>query len=230
MSDRLHQEIIHEFLSHVKEKEFPCIAAHEALSKNTLQCFVAEHMACPNDDRSILKFIYRFIDEFRQSGKGFHSAAVIFGGPLEITEDVFENLLWKRLQALSDLDALQYPYDPRVDADVNSPNFSFSLKSEAFYVIGMQSASSRKARRFKYPALIFNPHAQFEKLRENNQYAKMQHIVRNRDEQYSGSVNPMLSDFGEISEVFQYSGKIYSKEWKCPLNPRHAIIKHHPST
>lgn len=230
MNDKIHQEIIHEFLTHVKEKEFPCVAAHEALTKNTLRCFVAEHMACPKDDYSILQFVYHFIDEFRKNSKGFHSAAVIFSGPPEINEDLFDNLLWKRLQSLSDLDALQYPYDPRVDADVNSPNFSFSLKSEAFYVIGMFSESTRKARRFKYPTLIFNPHAQFEKLRENNQYVKMQHIVRSRDKQYSGSVNPMLADFGDISEVFQYSGRIYSKDWNCPLNPKHAVTKHHPST
>jgi FPC/CPF motif-containing protein YcgG len=230
MSDHLHHEIIHEFMSHVKEKEFPCIAAHEALSKNTLRCFVAEHLACPKDDTAILAFIYQFIDEVRTDSKGFHTAAVIFTDPVEINEEIFESLLWKRLQALSDLDALRYPYDPRVDADVNSPNFSFSLKSEAFYVIGMFSQSSRKARRFKYPSLIFNPHAQFEKLRENNQYAKMQHIVRNRDKLYSGTVNPMLADFGEISEVFQYSGKLHSKDWKCPLNPKHAIFKDHSST
>lgn len=229
MSVGSNQEIINEFLSHVQEKEFPCIAAHEAISKNTLQCFVAGHMACPADDSSILEFIYQFIDEFRKHSKGFHSAAIIFRGPLEIDEGIFENLLWRRLQALSDLDALQYAYDPRVDADINSPKFSFSLKSEAFYIIGMHSASPRKARGFKFPSLIFNPHAQFEKLRENHQYTKMQHIVRSRDKEYSGSVNPMLADFGEISEVFQYSGKLYSKEWECPLNPKHATIKHHPS-
>lgn len=230
MDENVSERIIHEFLSHVKEKEFPCVAAHEALSKNTLRCFVAEHMACPKDDHSILHFIYDFIDEFRNDSKGYHSIAVIFSGPVEINEELFEKLLWHRLQSLSDLDALKYPYDTRVDAEVNSPHFSFSLKSEAFYVIGMFSESSRKARRFKYPTLIFNPHAQFEALRENNQYGKMQRIVRHRDKQYSGSVNPMLADFGEVSEVFQYSGRIYSKDWKCPLNPKHAAFKHHPPT
>jgi len=229
MDDKINQDIIHEFLSHVKEKQFPCVAAQEALSKNTLRCFVAKHMACPQDDIAILKFVYQFVDEFRKNRKGFFSAAIIFSGPLDIREEQFENLLWKRLQSISDLDALQYAYDPRVDADVSSPNFSFSLKSEAFYVIGMFPESNRKARRFKYPTLILNPHAQFERLRENNQYAKMQDIVRHRDKKYSGSVNPMLADFGEISEVFQYSGRIYAKDWKCPLNPKHESIKHNPS-
>jgi FPC/CPF motif-containing protein YcgG len=46
----------------------------------------------------------------------------------------------------------------------------------------------------------------------------MKKVVRRRDELYSGSVNPMLKDFGEAPEVFQYSGKQYDSTWKCPLH------------
>ena len=230
MNDLNQSEIIDSLIHHIAEREFPCIAAHESVHKNTLKCYVADHMACPKDDRAILHFMYNFIDDFRKEMKGFHSAAVIFKAPVDIDEEQFDQLLWQRLQSLSDLGAVQYDYDPRVDADVSPPNFSFSLKSEAFYIIGMHSSNARKARRFAYPTLIFNPHTQFEKLRENNQYGKMQHIVRNRDKHFSGSVNPMLADFGDVSEVFQYSGRIYSKDWECPLKPKHAAIKDHTST
>lgn len=34
---------------------------------------------------------------------------------------------------------------------------------------------------------------------------------------YSGSINPMLEDFGTSSEVYQYSGRKYDAEWRCPL-------------
>lgn len=223
------QAIIDEFLAHVKEKKFPCIAAHDAVTKNTLRYYVAEHMACPKDDRDILQFIYDFIDEFRKEEKGYHSVAIIFRDPVEISEDTFEQLLWQRLQALSDLDAEKYKYDARVDQSVSSPHFSFSLKEEAFYVIGLHRDNQREARRFKYPTLIFNPHAQFERLRESGQYGKMQSIVRQRDKVFSGSVNPMLADFGESSEVFQYSGRMYPKDWKCPLNPKHESTQYHSS-
>ena len=227
MDEFVHQAIIDEFRAHAKQRGFPCIAANDAVTKSTLRYYVADHMACPKDDCKMLRFIYEFVDEFRKTEGGYHSVAILFRNPAEITEDIFEQLLWQRLQALSDLDAKNYKYDPRVDQSVSSPHFSFSLKEEAFYVIGLHSANQREARRFKYPTLIFNPHAQFERLRESGQYGKMQSIVRQRDKTYSGSVNPMLADFGESSEVFQYSGRMYPKDWKCPLNPKHESTHHH---
>jgi FPC/CPF motif-containing protein YcgG len=73
--------------------------------------------------------------------------------------------------------------------------------------------------------MVFNPHAQFEELRKTNRYEKMKNIVRQRDILYSGSVNPMLADFGEASEVYQYSGRQYDGQWSCPLKVTHAESK-----
>ena len=230
MSDEDRQSIIQDFHDHVSGKEFPCIAAHDASFKKTLRCFVAAHMACPVDDEGILKFLYSFVDDYKRSEGGFHSAAIIFREPVMTDEMIFDDLLWKRLQSISDMDARRYHYDPRVSSDITSPDFSFSIKEEAFYIIGLHPASSRKARQYKYPVLVFNPHSQFEKLREENHYHKMQKIVRERDVQYSGSVNPMLADFGDAPEVFQYSGRVYDSSWQCPLKINHANSKHHSST
>lgn len=230
MNEISSQDIIDLFLKHLLAKEFPCVAAHEASNKNTIKCFVADHMACPKDDEDILGFLYNFVDEYRNTVTGYHSSVILFKEPRLMTEEMFDTLLWKRLQAIADLDAEHYDYDSRVSPDTSSPQFSFSIKEEAFYIIGMHSNSNRKARQFEYPALVFNPHAQFEKLREEHHYPKMQQIVRKRDITYSGSVNPMLADFGNAPEVFQYSGRQYDKEWKCPLNLKHDAIKHHPST
>jgi FPC/CPF motif-containing protein YcgG len=97
-------------------------------------------------------------------------------------------------------------------------------------VIGLHPASSRPARQFAYPALIFNPHAEFEKLRTTQSYEKMKHIVRGKDMMYSGSINPMLTDFGTASDVYQYSGKQYDTDWQCPLKTNHARPQHHPAS
>ena len=223
------EKIITDYLTHLSDKSFPCVAAHEAATKNSIRCFVAGHMGCPHDDQAVLDFLYGFIDEYRNASIGYHSSAIIFKEPQSITEEMFEILLWQRLQSLSDLDALRYNYDNRVNPDTSSAHFSFSLKEEAFYVIGLYAGSSRHARQFKYPTLVFNPHAQFQKLREENHYSKMQQIVRKRDILYSGSVNPMLADFGSSPEVFQYSGREYDKDWKCPLKIKHGSIDHPPS-
>lgn len=219
-----------EYLDHLKNKQFPCVAAREAAAREQVKCFIADNLACPKDDKAILAFLYSFIDELRSAGGFYHSAAIIFKSPDIYTEEMFDALLWRRLQSLADLDAVNYNYDNRVDADPSSAKFSFSIKEEAFYIIGLHGNSSRPARQFKYPVLVFNPHSQFEELRKTTSYEKMQKIVRKRDIAYSGSVNPMLEDFGKSSEVFQYSGKKYDKEWECPLKINHAAAKYNPST
>ena len=220
------QTACEDFKAQLEDKAFPCVAAKAALVKKQLKVMVAGHMACPNEDKEILDFIYNFIKEYRKSDKLFHSAVVIFPDTKIYSEEMFEQLFWNRLQALADADAEKYNYDERVDPNPESENFSFSLGEEAFFVIGLHPASSREARRFGCPAIVFNPHAQFEQLRVNNQYQKMKNIVRKRDIALSGSINPMLNDFGESSEVYQYTGRRYNNSWKCPYSSNHNHIKH----
>ena len=215
-------DIIEAYFNFLNCKDFPCIGAKAALAHGQMHCMVAGHMACPNDDGAILKFLYHFIDDCRNSTDPYHSAAVIFKQPVVLNEKMFDALLWQRLQALSDMDAKEYPYDKRVDADVASSNFSFSLKEEALFILGLNPASERSSRKFAYPVVVFNPHAQFEKLRAAGRYETMKETVRKRDVIFSGSVNPMLDDFGNSSEVYQYSGMQYDEEWQCPLKINHA--------
>ncbi|HZY79043.1 MAG TPA: guanitoxin biosynthesis heme-dependent pre-guanitoxin N-hydroxylase GntA [Cyclobacteriaceae bacterium] len=219
-----------EYFAFIADKGFPCIAAKAALSREQIQVLVCDHIACPKDDSAIIDFLYDFTDHYRQATKLYNSAVVIFKGPSLCSEEQFDQLMWQRLQSISDRDALQHPWDKRVSSDPSHPDFSFSIKAEAFYVIGLHPGSSRKARRFQYPALVFNPLSQFEKLREDGRYAVMKESVRKRDKEYSGSVNPMLADFGESSEAFQYSGRVYNKEWKCPFVSHHETDQHHSTT
>jgi len=221
--------VIKEYFAYLHNKAFPCVGAKAALAQQHIKCMVADNMACPKDDHTILKFLYEFVDNYRNAKETFHSAAIIFKKPESPDEEMFDELLWQRLQALADFDAENYIYDTRVDANPSSANFSFSLKEEAFFIIGLHPLSSRRARQFKYPALVFNPHAEFEKLRQAHRYQQMKDVVRRREIEYSGSVNPMLKDFGESSEVYQYSGRNYDKEWQCPLKINHASIKYNSS-
>ena len=224
------ESVVNEYFSFINKKDFACIAAKAALDKQQIKCFAAGHMACPKDDYTILNFLYSFIDQYRESDGLYHSAAVIFKEPDIKEESQFEELMWQRLQSLSDMDAQRYKYDERVNADIHSPDFSFSLKEESLYIIALHPASSRPLRRFKYPALVFNPHMQFEQLRQEGKYDAMKYAVRKRDLAYSGSVNPMLNDFGEVSEIFQYSGREYDANWECPLKINHSIHEHNSTT
>lgn len=221
--------IIQEFQQSINAETYPCVAARAAISREHIPCLVVDHMGCPKDDQMILQFLYQFVDDFRKAITLLHSAAIIFKGPEKTTEETFDALLWQRLQALSALDAANFQYDRRVNSDPSHANFSFSLGEEAFFIIGLHPASTRRARQFRYPAMVFNPHAQFEELRQANRYEKMKNIVRQRDILYSGSVNPMLADFGEASEVYQYSGRKYDDQWTCPLKVTHAESKNNSS-
>jgi FPC/CPF motif-containing protein YcgG len=213
---------VKEYFDFIAKKDFPCVAAKTALTWQQLDCLVVDHLACPKDDAEILNFIYGFVEKYRQSEKLYHSAAVIFRGPTQPNEALFEELFWQRLQSLANLDARQFGYDPRVVADPSSPEFSFSLKEEAFFVVGLHPGSGRAARQFKYPTLVFNPHAQFEQIRANGRYDSLRDTIRTRDVAYSGSVNPMLQNYGAASEVYQYTGKAYDNAWQCPFLSPHA--------
>ncbi|WP_276371664.1 guanitoxin biosynthesis heme-dependent pre-guanitoxin N-hydroxylase GntA [Chryseolinea sp. H1M3-3] len=213
-SEVLIEKKYREFLG---EKSFPCVGAKAALARNHIKCMVVSDMKSPGQDTDILQFIYDFVDGYRSSNDMYYSAAVIFKEPLHISENDFDELLWQRLSALSALDKKYFQHDPRVASDPLSTSYSFSLKAEAFFIVGLHASSSRKARQFTYPTLVFNPHAEFEKLRASNKFQKMRDVVRQRDIVYSGSVNPMLKDFNEASEVYQYSGRKYPTDWRCPL-------------
>lgn len=220
------EDILAEFERFIGDRSYPCVAARAALSRGNVRCFIAEDLQSPAQDERILRFLYDFISAFRKKEGTLQSAAVIFKGPEAITEESYEKYFWQRLQALTQRDAQNFAYDRRVSADPSHPNFSFSLGEEAFFIIGLHPASTRRGRRFDYPAIVFNPHVQFDHLRTAGQYEKMKNIVRKRDKRYSGSVNPMLRDFGEASEAMQYTGRRYDQQWSCPLHIKHGNKDH----
>jgi FPC/CPF motif-containing protein YcgG len=211
--------VVNSFQSFISNADFPCVAAKDALAKHNIKILIAQHIACPADDERILAFMYDFTDAYRRAEKGFHSAAIIFELPENLNEDLFDNFMWQRLRSLRKLDEQNYQHDPRVNSDPTSPGFGFSLKEEAYFIVGLHANNSRPGRQFKYPTLIFNPHAQFEVMKTTARFVKMKAVVRKKDIALAGSVNPMLTDFGEASEVYQYSGKLYDTNWKCPLIP-----------
>src|SRR6478609_2795787 len=107
--------IIQEYLTFINAKEFPCIAAKAAVANQQARCMVAGNMACPKDDYDILQFLYNFVDEYRTSKNFYHSAVIIFQGKDLYNEEMFDALLWQRLNALQYLDAQHYDYDNRVE-------------------------------------------------------------------------------------------------------------------
>tara|TARA_R110002110_G_scaffold299349_1_gene513574 strand:+ start:1192 stop:1896 length:705 start_codon:yes stop_codon:yes gene_type:complete len=207
--------------SMVAQPEFPCVGAKSALARDNLKVIAGHSLDSSWDDLEIHRELLAWARDYRDSTEGLRSLAVIFDGPLDLSETEFENLLWARIQSLADKDAwLGQDYDKRVSADPNDPHFSLSFGGEAFFVIGLHPNASRPARRFAYPMLVFNLHDQFERLREHGTYEKMRATILARDEKLAGDINPMLSKYGESSEARQYSGRQVGEDWQCPFQDR----------
>ena len=73
--------------------------------------------------------------------------------------------------------------------------------------MGLHPKASRLARRAPFPCIVFNFHDQFEAMREDGKYARLQAAIRARDVALQGDVNPVLASFGDASEAHQYSGR-----------------------
>ena len=222
MTDQLLKEA---FLKQIQEIDYPCVMAKSALLSGNIQTIIAEAFCpVPFHTRKVLADIYVAIEAI-DGQPGNHSIAVLFQQPAMMSEEEYDEVFWPYLQSLHALDSEQYGWDANVSSDPTSKNFSFSLKGQAFYVIGMHNKSSRKARTTSMPAIIFNPHRQFDALREKGNYTKIRDTIRKRDVAYAGSLNPMLQDFGEESEVLQYtSTKLNKENWICPFQPIQASI------
>lgn len=206
------------FRHFVRDPAFCCLGAKSALAKQQLSILIARSVASSWDDLRIYPELLAFARRYRSEPKLFQSFAVLFAGPEALSEAEFERCLWDRLQSLSDKDGWNgEAYDERVSADPEDPHFSLSFGGEAFFVVGLHPNASRPSRRFEAPAMVFNLHDQFEQLRSQGSYEKMRQTILDRDLALSGSLNPMLSRHGEVSEARQYSGRGVGQDWVCPF-------------
>lgn len=217
----------HSLLDFVLEKSFPCIMAKQVINKGFASIHDVDNF---NAITSILDQLYSFIDTYRSHPETLSSFILVLHDRSYDDFDHFEKEFWKFLSLLNDRDAQRYPHDPRVGSHPDSNDFSFSIKSEAFFILALHPKSPRFARRFRRPAIVFNVHQQFEKLRSKGIFNKVRDHIRKRDLDLQGFANPMLKDFGERSEVFQYLGRTYETHEECPLKLKGSTHEHHSAS
>ena len=206
------------FREFISRPEFPCLGAKAAFNSNSQTLRVFGELGDAKTTEALTGALYDFRrDTIQRVTSEYATFIAIFERPGQTDEIEFENLFWKQLRLLHRHDAAQFDWDPNVASDPTDPHFSFSFGGQALYVIGMHANSSRSARRFPWPALVFNPHEQFERLRADGKWQRMQGTIRQRDVELQGTINPMLSDFGERSEARQYSGRAVGENWQAPF-------------
>lgn len=208
------------FRGFVLDDAFSCLGAKAALRRGTYRFGAYARLADPDVTHGLARDLHAFAAERRGFAGAFTTYVAVFRERLPGGERAFERALWAQLQQLHELDARYHPWDPRVGSDPDDPTFSFSIAGSAFFVVGMHPKSSRSARRFAWPALIFNAHEQFEQLRGEGRYDGLRDRIREREAHLDGDLNPNLAEFGYHSEARQYSGRATEASWRCPFRPR----------
>jgi FPC/CPF motif-containing protein YcgG len=212
-------EIAHATLREfVLDEEYPCLGARASFHRGTYRFGVYDRLDDPDVTRGLMRDVYAFANERRGIAANFTTFAAVFRGPIPVDELAFERALWSQLERLHAVDRTLYEWDPAVSSNPDDPAFSFSLAGNAFFVVGMHPKANRWARRFAWPALIFNAHEQFEELRSNGTFDGLQRRIRERDVRLQGSINANLTDYGRHSEAGQYSGREVEPGWKCPFH------------
>lgn len=193
---------------------YPCLGARSVVRREGLRHVLLDDLDDPAAAPALAEHLAQFEREVVPT-PGFHSFVASFRGPVHEDEAGFERSLFGLLQRLHDTD--DQPWAPGVGSDPADPHFAFSVGGAAYFVVGLHPAASRVARRAPLPTVVLNPHEQFERLRRDGRFEGMRSRIRARDESLQGSINPMVADHGDASEVRQYSGRFHGADWVPPL-------------
>lgn len=214
MDDCFLRKAHRQFRALVGRAEFPCVGAKAAFNEGRYGFATYTELASRESTAELARALAGFAARVPKID-AYATFVAVFAEPTTTNELEFEELLWAQLRQLHRADTK--PFAAGVSSNPRDDHFSFSFAGRAFYVVGMHARSSRLARRFPWPTLVFNPHEQFERLRADGKWKRMQRTIRARDVALQGNINPMLSDFGESSEARQYSGRAVGKDWEAPF-------------
>jgi len=204
------------FVGMVSSPAFVCVGGKAAISRGTYRVGMLGELGTSASTAALADGLSRFHAELVATDTDFYSYAAFFSGPVGMNEDEFEAALWRQLRMLNRVDGESW--DPAVSSDPTDPSFSFSFGGRAYFIVGLHAGSSRWSRRFAWPTLVFNPHDQFDELRDDGRMPKWQEVIRGADVELQGSPNPNLNDFGVLPEARQYSGKAHPRGWQCPFH------------
>ena len=204
----------------VLAEDYPCVMARSIFSRPSVRMGSYGVLGAPATTAVVCHDLYEFAREFPAPADEWVSFVAMFS-PMGVNdESSFETLLWRQLRAMHDIDRQFFGWSAEVSDDPADPRFAFSIGGRAYFLVGMHPRASRMARQAALPIVVFNLHEQFERLRDGGQYERVRDKIRARDFSLQGSINPMLSGFGERSESREYSGRSVGADWRCPFEPR----------
>lgn len=206
------------FRSFILDPQYTCVGAKSAVHSGSYRLGVYDRLGGESATVALARDLAAFTRRIDEIGGAFATYVALFERTQDADESGFERALWSQLQSLHDVDTAMW--DASVSDDPEDPRFSFSFAGVAFFIVGLHPGSGRLSRRFPWPALIFNPHAQFEGLREAGKYERMQTVIRVKERALQGDINPALDEYGKDSEARQYSGRLVERDWIPPFHRR----------
>ncbi|MEP6991562.1 MAG: guanitoxin biosynthesis heme-dependent pre-guanitoxin N-hydroxylase GntA [bacterium] len=205
------------FRAFVDDPVFPCLAGKGVVRADRHARGVYGALGSRRSTRALARDLAEFAATVSDDEPRLRAFVAVFPRSRCDDELTFEAHLWQQLQLLAEHDETA-AWGRGVSDDPDDPEFSFSFGGSALFVVGLHPASSRLARRFRWPALVFNPRAQFDRLKETGRFERLRGAVREREIALQGTLNPNLADFGERSEARQYSGRATEPAWRCPFH------------
>ena len=200
----------------LNQKDYPCIAAVAALHDAQLRIGLYSGLGTGASSKKLTQDLTQFKAEQTATKSPYLSFWAVFDDTAPASEKEFEDAMWSELSALSSSSPEAARPDPKFSSDPADKNFCFSFAGDAYFIVGMHPQSSRLARRFPFPSMIFNLYEQFEALGDG--YEPMVKTNRKRDRQFQGSVNPTVKRWADRWESIQFSGRENPPDWKCPFH------------
>ncbi len=203
------------FRDHVMNTEFPCVAAKAAINKNHYRYGFYPEVNSSETTEGLAHDLWNYARDQPAFDSDYATFIACFRSPKVMDEAAWEKLLWGQVQSLHIID--RSDWDAEVSSNPADDHFSFSFAGTGFFIVGLHNGATRLSRRFAWPTMVFNVHAQFERLREAGKFERMKETIRTRDLSLQGTLNPNLSDYGKTSEARQYSGRPVENGWQCPF-------------
>jgi len=204
----------------ILQNNYPCVAAIQSVVRNDHVIVTYGQFGSGTHWQQLRADLLQYLAVQRATQSRYMSFWAVFSVPPPIpdNETEFEEKLWRELSLLSSKEEQPIDWGKNNASDPNDHAFCLSLKGEKLFVVGLHPQSSRVARRFAHPAMVFNALSQFEQFEKDGTYGTMVNTIRRRELKFQGSINPMVLAHGDVWEAIQYSGRDNPDSWTCPFH------------
>ena len=156
--------IHHEIRSLILQKYYPCVAAIQSVVRNDYVIGTYGQFGSGTHWHKLRADLLTFLALQRSTQSRYMSFWAVFTPHNQSPDNEidFEEKFWRELSLLSSEEERAVDWGKIHSSDPNDPAFCLSLNGEQLFVVGLHPESSRFARRFSRPAMVFNALSQFE--------------------------------------------------------------------